>query len=361
MIKNDSTIYHPIGAGSNVYKTCFLDYINGQLSKKKVLISIGAQPNSIPHFGTLIVFNLAFSLAKILMEKYPDKECKVLFEMVDTAPSYVSIINGTEYQRSLKSDGLKYLSVYKKLLSELSGIHGVEHLIRGQAEFNRSPHMLSIINKIINNRNDICNYLAPDTKNLRIRIACPQCGLSDKKAKYLSFKGDRVYSYCPKHGEYCIDYKKDISLLEYNTPLRNLIRVLLYMNENLDDNIDYEWIRITGSDYAGFYQEQTLYRTVACLGYHVNKLPLIIYSPLVIDWSGAKLSKSIYLKNNAYNDLPPYLLDYEKLKEKFGDNGLKLLAKETDEWIRSPYKLFRSYSVDYFKYIFEKNEVNLCE
>lgn len=361
MIKDESTIYHPIGAGSNVYKNCLLDYINGQLTKKKIRISIGAQPNSIPHFGTLIVFNLAFSIAKILMEKYPDKECKVLFEMVDTAPAEINIINGVEFQRSLKSDGMRYLPVYKELLFKLSNIHGVEHSIRGQSEFNSSPHILSIIENIINKRDDICNYLAPDTKNLRIKIACPKCGLADKKAKYLTFDGDMLRSYCPTHGKYSIDYKNNISSLEYNTPLRNLIRELLYMKENLDATIDYEWLRITGSDYSGFYQEQTLYKATSILGYPVNKLPIIIYSPLVTDWSGAKLSKSIYLKKNAYNDLPQYLLDYEKLIEKYGDNGLKILSKETDEWIKSPYKLFRSYSVDYFKYIFEKAEVNHFE
>ena len=95
-----------------------------------------------------------------------------------------------------------------------------------------------------------------------------------------------------------------VALLEYNTPLRNLIRGLVYSIDNQDETVDYEWLRITGSDYAGFYQEQLLYKTTDLLGYSVSKLPMILYAPLVTDWSGAKLSKSLYVKEGAYTYLP---------------------------------------------------------
>ena len=47
----------------------------------------------------------------------------------------------------------------------------------------------------------------------------------------------------------------DVSL-EYNTPLRNLIRAMVYGTINVSDEYDYEIIRITGGDYAGFYQTE---------------------------------------------------------------------------------------------------------
>lgn len=131
-----------------------------------------------------------------------------------------------------------------------------------------------------------------------------------------------------------------------------MIRGLVYSIDNQDDNVDYEWMRITGADYEGFYQEQTLYKTCDILGYHVSKLPMILYAPLVTDWSGAKISKSLYLKEHAYVYLPSYIVDYENLNKAKGVNGLTTLYNEVHSWLEEPYKLFRNYSVYYFMQLF---------
>ena len=125
-------------------------------------------------------------------------------------------------------------------------------------------------------------------------------------------------------------------------------------NEDLTQ--DNQIMRITGSDYAGFYQEELLYKTSAILGYRVNKLPTILYIPLVLDWSGAKLSKSLYVKQGAYSDLPSYLINYEFLKIEKGIHALDVIHKITDNWITNPYLLFRNYSIYYFKKEFEEYE-----
>ena len=83
---------------------------------------------------------------------------------------------------------------------------------------------------------------------------------------------------------------------------------MVYMEENKRTDLSHEWIRVTGSDYAGFYQEQLLYRCVSALGFILTDMPIIIYAPLVLDWSGAKLSKSMCVKRNAYKCFPPYLI-----------------------------------------------------
>ena len=66
----------------------------------------------------------------------------------------------------------------------------------------------------------------------------------------------------------------------------------------------------------------------------INDLPFILYSPLVTDWSGSKLSKSLYVKEKAYGYLKEqaldYLIDYSNFKKIFGDEGLKKLSEETD-------------------------------
>ena len=93
---------------------------------------------------------------------------------------------------------------------------------------------------------------------------------------------------------------------------------------NEDQEQDYQIMRITGSDYAGFYQEELLYKPASIIKFPIEKLPTILYTPLVLDWSGAKLSKSLYVKEGAYSDLPSYLINYEYMKKNFGIEGLDI-------------------------------------
>ena len=100
--KCDYKVYHPLGGASYVFEKDLIKYINNRLHKQKIVISVGAQPNSSPHFGTLCVFSLAFSLAKKLKEYNGGLDVSILFEVVDTAPSETEIINGISYQYDLK-------------------------------------------------------------------------------------------------------------------------------------------------------------------------------------------------------------------------------------------------------------------
>lgn len=86
-IETDGSIYYHRGAGSYVYEKDLIPYIASQFRKKKIRISIGAQPNSSPHFGTLEVFSLAFALANMLMEYDTTLNVSVFFEVVDSRMS----------------------------------------------------------------------------------------------------------------------------------------------------------------------------------------------------------------------------------------------------------------------------------
>ena len=137
--------------------------------------------------------------------------------------------------------------------------------------------------------------------------------------------------------------------------LRNLVRAMLYGTINSDKKYDYEIIRITGGDYSGFYQEELLYKVASLCKFDVSKLPIILYCPQILDWSGAKLSKSLYVSKGAYSDLPKYLLNYKELYNTFGYNGLQVIHNETDLWLDESYRLFRNYTVYYFIKLFEEN------
>ena len=356
IIKTDEYVYNPLGGASYIFKESLLKYIHSKIHKKKLLISIGAQPNSSPHFGTLSVFSLAFALANELKLNYNDLNISILFEVVDTAPSEQITIGDINYQRSLKSTGVitNYMPQFEEILSYLNRLTGIPYQIRYQNEFNKQKEVSFYVKKLITKQNAVAKYLDPDKEKLRIRSACPICCLADKNSINNSYSENKINFVCPIHGKYFVNIDNDTEKLEFNTPTRNLIRAMVYGDINNNDQYDYEIIRITGADYAGFYQEELLYKIAAMLDYDVSKLPMIIYCPLITDWSGAKLSKTLYVKHGAYLDLPKYLINYQFFKEEKGISGLNEIYKICEEWIKEPYKLFRNYSIYYFMHKFNK-------
>lgn len=352
LVRHDGVIHHPLGGGSYIFKSNFVDYLAESLCKNDIRISIGAQPNSSPHLGTLVVSCLAFSLGEQIKSKKNNIE--VFFEVIDTAPSDTKIVDGNEYQISLRKskEADIYLRDYFELFEYLSSLSKIPYVIRRQEEFNSHEQIPRIVKKIIAQKDEITPILDPEGGTLRIRVACQDCGLTDKKGIHNKFSNDFIESYCPEHGVFRTNIDQESYRLEYNTPLRNLVRALVFAEDNRDKNMSYEWLRVTGGDYAGFYQEQLLYGCASLLGYPAHILPKIIYSPLVVDWSGAKLSKSLYVQKNAYKYLPPYLVNYYEFKEKLGSEGIEKVFHETTLWLKEPYRLFRNYSVYYFMEMF---------
>lgn len=358
IIECDDKVYNPLGGGSYVFEKDIVKFLMRKFTKDNIVISIGAQPNSSPHFGTLIVFSTAFSLAKKMKIANPTKHIKILFEVVDTAPSEIIEINKIKYQKSLKNTGIinNNLDDYLEILEYFKKLTDIDYFIRFQSEFNKQEYIYPIVKEIIKNEKILAPILDPKHNKLRIRVSCPYCGLADKNSITTRFENENIISFCPEHGEYITNINLESSKLEYNTPLRNLVRAIAYGMHNEDNEKDYQIMRITGSDYAGFYQEELLYRPASIINYNVNKLPTILYTPLVLDWSGAKLSKSLYVKEGAYSDLPSYLINYEYMKNEFGIEGLNIINNITTEWIDKPYLLFRNYSIYYFKKEFDEYE-----
>ena len=346
-IKHDGIVHHPLGGGSYVFRKGFIRYLVKLLRKDAIKISIGAQPNSSPHFGTIVVFSLTFALAEALQSV--GKRSQVVFEIVDTAPAEVRNLNGIEYQVSLRRSGkdLAFLPQYFILLDILSELTGVDFVHRRQSEFNAQPLTKKVWQIIIQHQKLVSELLDPQYLRLRFRVACPQCGLTDKKALNTFVEWPWIGSKCPIHGEFKVNILNSPEVVEYNTPLRNLVRALVYALYN-EKRAYWEWIRVTGADYAGFYQEQLLYRVASLLGFQPNTLPIIVYAPLVLDWSGAKLSKSLYVSQGAYDYLPRYVLDFESFFNYFGKDGIKALLGETRLWLQEPYRLFRHYTIFYF-------------
>ncbi|OJD15789.1 hypothetical protein ACJ73_08946 [Blastomyces percursus] len=120
-----------------------------------------------------------------------------------------------------------------------------------------SHHVLGggIVKNIIKDREYLGQCLAQATGSLAIRAACPECGLVD-------------------------NVETDADKFQFNCQLFNLVIGLYH------ERTSYNYIEICGSDYAGFWQEQLLWRFLV-------KPILIVYTPLISDWSGSKVSKSL--------------------------------------------------------------------
>ncbi|PKC63847.1 hypothetical protein RhiirA1_518267, partial [Rhizophagus irregularis] len=346
------------------FKKEYVNYIFDYLPKKEIRLSVGTLPNSSPHFGTLITFSLAFSLAQRL-EKL-GKSVTVVVGLVDTGslPTDRFILEDIEYQKSLASTGKinNYLTDFEELLKKLSSYFGnLNYEIVNQSSLSLHLKAPEIINKIINEKEKIGSLLFPETKRLGLRSACSQCGLADRYGLNNCYEDTRINFFCPRHDRYSIDIQKDgLQRLEFETPLRNLIRGLLYTEDNQEKNVPYSWLRVTGSDQAGFYQEQIFYKGAALLGIDITNSPLIVYSPLVVDWAGVKLSKSILVKGGykyLIDQQLEYLINYQRFRKKFGDEGLRKLFKEVDLWLEEPSRLFRSYTIFYFAELFKEEKV----
>ncbi|CAG8648502.1 5693_t:CDS:1 [Scutellospora calospora] len=362
MIKHlhDGKFHYPPGGGTSVFKEGYINYILNYLPKNEVRISVGAMPYSSPHFGTIITFSLAFALAQRL--KKLGKTVTVMVGMVDTgaiAPDKYNF-DGITFQKSIAYTGVinECIDEYKEVIEKMnSHFGGVDYIIVNQSDLSLHRKAPEIIRKIISEREKIGQLLFSSIKSLGLRAACPQCGLTDRYGIKNCYDGDIISFFCPNHGLHSIDISKDnLQKLQYQSPLRNLVRGLLYTEDNKEKTIPYSWLRVTGSDYSGFYQEQLLYRGIAMLDIDIVNSPLIIYSPLVTDWTGAKLSKS-FLVEGGYKYLTEqgldYFIDYQKFKTKFGSKGLEVLFDETNLWLEESHRLFRSYTIFYFDELFK--------
>jgi len=347
MIPHDGVVHHPLGAASYYFGQNLLQYLHNQCTRGRIIFHIGAQPNSSPHIGNITTFGTAFALASALKSDF-SREVMVKLVYVDSAPAVGEQIdiNGITYQRSLGYTGDFYANqgTFTKVLDRFSSLSQVPYEVETQNYWRSSALFPAILQEIVDRREILGPLLSPRTNKLAIRAACPLpgCGLVDKHGINNQYHEGHITFLCPTHGEYCVDQAspRDLDRLEFNTPLRNLVRVLICSQDR-----DASWILCTGSDYAGFYQEQLLWRLLD----HISKAPIVFYAPLILDWSGSKLSKSMYVNQGAYNYLRDAGLEYMLEADSFlnAKDGPEALFAEIQTWVTNPFKLFRNYSIEF--------------
>ncbi len=347
-----------------------------RLPSRPVVVHAGLQPNNSPHVGTLIVFCYAFAIARAIRDRMQSTRAatdatlppvSVEITFVDTAPvsGQGEEIDGVQYQRSYRdvSQALDpFLGDYEEVLQLLSTWSGVPFTVASQANFFAHPAIPSILSYMITHHELLGYQLSPKHGKLALRAACPipGCGLADKHGLHNVYNPSpnqdaTITFHCPHHGPHSISTSSptDLARLEANAPVRNLIRSMTHLLDSHVHNV-----RVTGADYSGTYQEMFLYRPLAAwsttTGLAAGRTPHILYAPLVVDWSGAKLSKSLYVRERGYRVMEVLgtdgLCSFEVMRERFGGDGargLRRVWEEVEGWVGDPRKLFRAYSVEY--------------
>jgi hypothetical protein len=355
---DDDAVHHPLGGAGYIFKDDIVKYLAGLCPKDVIKVRIGTQPNGSPHMGTIVTFTTGFALAKRLTEIAPakrlteiapEKKIQVYIDFIDTAPSTCEkeTVDGVQFQRSLRytSEFDDNREEFLYLFHILSNLSKVSFETISQGNFLGQPGISKVIRDIISRRNEIGKNYSPGFRdgNLGIRTACPHfnCGLADKHGIHTSYYPDRISFLCPLHGRHEISLydEEDVKKLEFNTPLRMLLRSEFYAKDE-----DVSWIQVTGGDYAGFYQEQLLWKHISD-----RSSPLIIYAPVIVDWAGSKLSKSLYVQEGAYEYLiergMEYIISFRALDKK--EEIIGVVFDEAVEWIDHPVRLFRNYSLEY--------------
>jgi hypothetical protein len=307
---------------------------------------------------------------------------------VDTVPAEGQgfEIKGVQYQRSHRdTPGAldAFMADYEEVLCFLSDWSGIPFIRTFQHDFFSQPAIPSILDYIISNHKTLGQQLSPEHGVLGLRAACPipGCGIAEKHGRHNVYTQDAhdesretssstptpdatITFLCPVHDRYHIRTSQpaEVARLEANAPARNLIRSMSHLLDT-----DAHHVRVTGADYAGMYQEVFLYRPLAAwsaaTGLAVGRTPHILYAPLVVDWSGAKLSKALYVRERGYEVMELFgtdgLCSYSRLRNHFGGSGevgLRRVWEEVEGWVGNPRKLFRTYSVEYLQRIILKGE-----
>ncbi|KAJ7271176.1 hypothetical protein C8J57DRAFT_1435424 [Mycena rebaudengoi] len=346
-IAYDGVSHHALGGGSYAYKDNYVGHLTKLISGgPQVVINVIIQPNSSPHFGTLLNLCLADRL-----RVQENLEPLVIVDLLDNAKSEELEIDGVIYQRGLRETGKLFdnLPDYLEVLGILKTRFHVDFKSRMEKEFLSEERIPAVIRTIISQRAEIGRILSPSSGILAPRAPCPHkgCGLVDKYAVHNEYdeEHDIVNFQCPRHGKFPVAIATECHRFQFNAQLFSLVFARFY---ELSPS---GYIQISGSDYAGFWQEQMILR-------QLSRPILIVYCPLIVDWSGNKLSKSIYLQKSGYNYLTKaklgYMLSYKTFKEQNRD--LNVLMDEVELWIDEPYRLFRAYSVHYFHMLFDHKQ-----
>lgn len=330
-------------------------------NQEKIIINTSAQPNSNPHLGTMTTLMSCFALARYLKQELK-VETEVLFDELENSPSQTFEENGILYYKDQKhcfdDNGLsmeeKNMFGFQDILTKLSLLSTIPYKIRSYHEFQQNTYVRQAVIQIVQDKDFFTDLLFPSSHKLHLRTLCPICGIGRKNIDKLDMitQGDQfvINEICPYHGPYSSTITKDnTTYIDINTQFRDLTKGISIIEEDQKNNT--LTIMLDGRDWSGVWDKRIHTEGMIKLGY--TTFPIRLFSPMVLDWSGAKFSKSLYVKDDTYKNINRAFINYEQFIKTYGTNGFEKLWYEVESWIKEPKKFFRDYSIEYFQMIME--------
>lgn len=330
-------------------------------NQKKIIINTSAQPNSSPHLGTITTIMCAFALARKIKEELK-VETEVQFDELENSPAETIEYNNDIYykdQRHSFIDGETRESInmrgFNEILTNISLFSGIPFSVRTYSEFQKNRYVRKALIDIINERDFFRELLFPSATDLHIRTICPTCGLGKKNIDKLEESHNsseiKLTGYCPIHGKYKIKINENNEeYVDINTQFRDLTKGAAMLKDDNDNNT--LTIMLDGGDWSGIWAQRIHTEGLVKLGF--KEFPIRFFAPVILDWSGSKFSKSLYLKKDAYKDINNAFINYNNFINFYGIYGINKLWNEVEGWINEPKKFFRNYSVDYFQDVMEE-------
>lgn len=318
----------------------------------KVVFHVGTQINGIPHIGTYLVQASTFVIAKKLKDLGFDVEVK--FGALDNSPYELKKgKNGTIYQKNY-SNALADKEIYDLIsnyylpyFDSLSNYLGINYTWKTYSNLQEDPLFRKIFLKSLK-YNDKISYCLSFNEKIKIRLPSKKNNfftqkysedtflknLTKNKATFLctSILGDQYYV------DVTIDNDTYIDL---NTLYRNIVKEA-YSVESDKNSLS---VMVKGQDWA--LSTQQVDWGLGILGYKSFELPMRFFTPQIVTSTGAKLSKSLIReKCKSITNVPEWILNMTKFKEKFGENYFLIIIELLEILYSDPKHFFRSYSYD---------------
>jgi hypothetical protein len=333
--------------------------------KQQLRVTTAAQLNGTPHIGTVVtvlsVFAITAHAADVL-----NLPSTVIFDALDNAPAEHLEIDGDIYTRTVGDlidtghlNRTDRVSGFERLLNWAATRSDLQYEFRPYSTYQGLPPVRTCLHNIATRLDEFRSIVAPADGIVRIRPRCPYCRLMEKSARSLTIAtGPNVVhldSRCPVHGTYreTIDITGGEGWYDANTPVRSIQKgFLLAAERNLHEACS---VSIDGSDWGGAWHAHVLAPALAALDIPTGEWPVSIFTPLILDRTGGKLSKTLYVRYGAdYADLPEAFLNLDTLLNDHGDDILNTLWTEVTRWASEPRRLNRAYTVDYLAHLISR-------
>ncbi|MBI4981385.1 hypothetical protein HZC30_07585 [Candidatus Woesearchaeota archaeon] len=346
------------------YPTTTINYVVNDIAelsahrmndKKEVVFYYGSQI-----LGTLVSGMCAHALAKHLSEYYKIP-ARVVFTGLENEGGIVKTVNGIKYSRMLcdhQPDGLKrfqeFVDSFRQMFTSVSGLSLIPTETNFYTDLQTKPLARSTLLNIIEKTDSILLLLNPLRKQIGVRFKCPECKYIDKHYRtqeLLEFilKEKAIFrNECFEHGGYTrVLTPYNDEFFDVNGMVRNVIKEVVISSESETEGI-YPVI-VKGRDWVP--TAIMVSEALELLGYSYEKRLQRMFTPLVLDWSGAKLSKSCSAEDK--KEHAPFL-SYPDLMSYYGVDGIEKLWVEVLSWTKDTRKFYRDYTTDFFTLLFKE-------